>query len=280
MKKFSSKFSVRFWGVRGSFSVAEADCFGYGGHTTCIEVRVDNRLIIIDSGTGIRNLGWSLMANQAPVEADIFISHTHKDHIEGFMSFLPFFHAENTFRVYGAESHSGKKMKDTINRFFDKDYWPVDLTNLPAKFEWHEMKENTYDLGGGLTVKTIFLAHPVPNLGFRFEYKNKSIAFILDHEAYEPGNDRVISFIKDTSLLVFDSAYTEEEYYKNRQGWGHSSFEKAVESAEKAGVETLIFFHHEPARTDEQLAALEKKYADNAKIKNICAAKEGAVFEV
>jgi phosphoribosyl 1,2-cyclic phosphodiesterase len=227
-------------------------------------------------------LGNSLIArSQEPLDADIFISHTHRDHIEGFLMFKPIFFNGNTFRIHGPLSESGKKFKDTIEQGFTKDYWPVGFSATKAKLEWHDLKEGVYDMGGGLTVKTLLLEHPAPTLGYRFEYGGKSIVTIFDHETYAPGNDKVIPFIQGADLVIFDSPYTDEEYHQGKQGWGHSSFESAIATAEKAGIqERLIFFHHDPDRTDAELAALEKKYAKQTTIKNVCAAKENAVFEV
>jgi phosphoribosyl 1,2-cyclic phosphodiesterase len=168
-----------------------------------------------------------------------------------------------------------------IDTVFSKDYWPVGLSVITAALEWNDLEEGACDLGDGVTVKSLLLEHPAPSLGYRIEYEDKSIAFIFDHEGYSPRNEKVISFLRDADLAVIDSQYTEEEYYKRKQGWGHNSFEKALATAEEAGVkETLVFFHHDPDRTDKQLSALEKKYRNKTKIKNVYAAKENAVFEV
>jgi phosphoribosyl 1,2-cyclic phosphodiesterase len=275
-------FFLRFWGTRGSVSVANPAMAAYGGHTTCVEIRAGNRLLIIDAGSGIRNLGNSLMAQKSvSMNADIFLTHSHWDHIEGFFMFKPFFVKNNTFQIYGPPSHSGKKIKEVFDTAFSADYWPVDISDLTATLEWRDLGEGTLDMGDGVTVKSLLLEHPAPNLGYRVEYEDKSIALIFDHEGYSPCNEKVVSFLRGADLAVIDSQYTEEEYYKCKQGWGHNSFEKALATAEEAGVkETLVFFHHDPDRTDKQLAVLEKKYRNRAKIKHVYAAKENAVFEV
>jgi phosphoribosyl 1,2-cyclic phosphodiesterase len=273
---------VRVWGARGSISVSGKDKTVYGGHTACVEVRADKRLLIVDAGSGIRSLGNSLMAQKkGPVDADIFLSHTHLDHIIGFFAFGPFFRKANTFRIHGPCSQSGKKIKDAVESVFSPDYWPVGISNIAAAIEWRDLEEGTYDLGGGLTVKTLFLEHPAPVLGYRFECGGKSAALVSDHESYAPGNARVIPFLRDADLVVFDSQFTEAEYYAGKQGWGHSSFESAIATVEKAGVKkTLLFFHHDPERTDKELAALEKKYAKQSNIEYVYAAKENVVYEV
>jgi phosphoribosyl 1,2-cyclic phosphodiesterase len=271
---------VRVWGARGSISVSEKDKTVYGGHTTCVEIRAGERLLIVDAGSGIRSLGNSLW-KAGPVDADIFLTHTHLDHIAGLFMFGPFFKKENTFRIHGPRSWSGKNIKDAVQAVFSPDYWPVGPSGIAAAIEWRDLEEGTYDLGGGLTVKTAQLDHPAPVLGYRFEYDGKSAALVFDHESYAPGNARVIPFLRDADFVIFDSQFTEEEYYAGKQGWGHSSFEGAIATAEKAGVKkTLLFFHHDPDRTDAELAELEKKYAKQTTIEYVCAAKENMVYEV
>jgi phosphoribosyl 1,2-cyclic phosphodiesterase len=275
-------FFLRFWGVRGSISVARPDMTVYGGHTTCIEIRAGKRLLIIDCGTGIYGLGNSLMGQKSEcVNADIFFTHSHFDHIEGFLMFKPFFVKKNTFRIHGPRSRSGRNIEETISSVFSPDYWPVGLSDITAKLEWRDIQEGVYDMGDGLVIKSQFLEHPAPNLGYRFEYGGKSIALVFDHEGYSARNAKIVSFLKDADLAVLDSQYTEAEYYKCKQSWGHNSFEKVIATAEEAGVrDTLLFFHHDPDRTDAQLSALEKKYARQTKIKNVYAAKENAVYEI
>jgi phosphoribosyl 1,2-cyclic phosphodiesterase len=275
-------FSLRFWGVRGSVSVASPDTVAFGGHTSCIEIRAGNRLLIIDSGTGIRNLGKNLIAEKnGPITADIFFTHSHRDHIVGFAVFGPFFIKENIFRIYGPLSQSGKNIQKVLETAFSIDYWPIGISDMPAALEWHDIHEGCLDMGGGLTVKSLLLEHPAPTLGYRFEYEGKSMVIAIDHEGYTPRNEKVVSFLRDADLVVLDAQYTEEEYFQSKQGWGHNSFEKAIATAEEAGVKkTLVFFHHDPDRTDKQLVKLEKKYAKQTKIENVYAARENAVFEV
>jgi phosphoribosyl 1,2-cyclic phosphodiesterase len=272
---------VRVWGARGSISVSGKDKVVYGGHTACIEVRAGNRLLIVDAGSGIRNLGNSLMRENGSIDADIFLTHTHLDHIAGLLLFEPFFRKENAFRIYGPRSRSGKTIRDTVEAFFSLDYWPIGFSYITAAIEWRDLEEGSYDMGGGLTIKTLRLEHPAPVLGYRFEHDGKNAVLVFDHESYAPGNAKVIPFLQDADLVVFDSQFTEKEYYDGKQGWGHGSFESAIATTEKAGVKkTLLFFHHDPARTDKELAVLEKKYAKQSIIENVYAAKENAVYEV
>jgi len=296
--------SVRFWGVRGSIPSPGADTVYYGGNTTCLEIRADERLLIVDLGTGIRPLGDWLIANDLKekgcIEADIFVSHTHWDHIMGFPLFIPIFIPETTLRIRGPVSFEEDSLKTIIENQLSYRYWPVRAGELAAKIEYSQLREtilesthcaasgvcgSPLDLGGGLKVSSKFLNHPIFCLGYRFDYKGKSIVTIFDHEPFQnlfptdpsaagynkeaaregelaaiEENERVCRFFKDADLLIHDAQYTKEEYLTHR-GWGHGSYEHAIDSAVKANVKKLVFFHHDPARTDEQLKKLENDYA-------------------
>jgi len=272
--------SVRFWGVRGSMPCPGPETVVFGGNTSCLEIRADDRLVIIDMGTGIRPLGDRLMDGDyisGPVDADVFISHTHWDHIMGFPMFNPIFSPETKLRIRGPVLSVDDKLSSIIGAQFSNRYWPVKLSDLSAQIEYHEIKEGEFDLGEGLKVITKSLNHPLHCLGFRFEYGGKSIVTIYDHEQNNGDDDSPIKkFSENADILIHDSQYTAEELQKHL-GWGHSSYEYVYGLAVRAGVKKLVFFHHDPKRSDVQLEAIEKEY--NAKIAGkpmeILAAREG-----
>ena len=279
--------SVRFWGVRGSIPCPGRDTVEFGGNTSCLEIRADNRLIIVDLGTGVRLLGDWIMENDSknrPLDMDIFITHTHWDHIMGFPMFTPIFIPGAKMRISGPVSYNDDTLESIISDQLSYRYWPVRQSELAAKIEYHELKETAQDLGGGLKLITKYLNHPILCLGYRFEYQGKSIVTAYDHEPYrnlfptdpnDPSynedaakegeeaareeNERIFQFFKDADILIHDSQYTREEAEKHL-GWGHSSFETAAEAAGKAGAKKVIFFHHDPNRTDEKLKTLYEKY--------------------
>ena len=299
-------FSVRFWGVRGSMPCPGPDTCIYGGNTTCLEIRAGKRLVIIDAGTGIRPLGDALLDRNYypnPVDADIFISHTHWDHIMGFPMFTPFYDPQTRLRIRGPVSSEGDTLEAIIGTQLSYKFWPVRLSELAAKIEYDQIRETAIDLGGGLRVTTKYLNHPNLCMGYRFEYQGKSIVTAFDHEPFrnlfpvdpaDPGynkeaakegedaareeNAKVSGFFRGADLLIHDAQYDSGEF-KTHLGWGHSSFDFAVSAARSAGVKKLFLFHHDPNRTDRQLAEFENFYRNAERGMEIKMAREGLVAE-
>ena len=280
--------SVRFWGTRGSIPCPGANTVVYGGNTSCLEIRADDKLVILDCGTGIKPLGDSLMAGdfkKGPIDTDIFITHTHWDHIMGFPMFSPLFIPSSKLRIRGPVSYEDDTLESIIGTQLSYRYWPVRQSELSAQIVYDQIKETSLDLGDGLWVTTKYLNHPILCLGYRFEYKAKVIVTCYDHEPFrnlfptdpaDPSynedaaregalvareeNEKILQFMRGADLLIHDSQYTAQEYKAGKVGWGHSSFEHAVNSAHRAGAKKLVLFHHDPNRTDAQLTELEDSY--------------------
>jgi len=298
--------SVRFWGVRGSIPCPGPDTVIYGGNTTCLEIRADDRLLIADLGTGLRRLGDWLMVNDlkkyGKIKADIFVTHTHWDHILGFPMFTPVYIPGTELRITGPVSFENNTLKNIIETQLSYQYWPVTAGELAANIEYNQIKETTLDMGGGLSMTSKFLNHTILCLGYRFDYQGKSIALVFDHEPfrnlfsanpadenYDEGaakegeiaaaeeNEKIRNFIKGADIVVHDTQYMENEY-TTHTGWGHATFEHAINAVNGIGVKTLVFFHHDPSRTDSQLEQLEKKYTNNSVMK-IIMAREGTTLE-
>jgi len=298
-------FYVHFWGVRGSIPCPGHSTVEFGGNTTCLEIRTDKKLVIVDLGTGVKPLGDQLMASdfkKGPMDMDIFISHTHWDHIMGFPMFTPLFIPGTKMRIRGPVSYNDDTLASIIGDQLSYRYWPVRQIELTAKIEYMELKETTLDMGEGLKVTTKYMNHPILCLGYRFEYQGKSIVTSFDHEPFrnlfptdpkDPSyneqaahdgeeaaneeNSRILRFISGADILIHDTQFTSEEYEKHK-GWGHSSYEIAIDAASKAGVKKLIFFHHDPNSTDDFLASIEEKYKKlaNGKLNfEIIMAREG-----
>jgi phosphoribosyl 1,2-cyclic phosphodiesterase len=301
--------SVRFWGDRGSIPCPGPATVRYGGNTSCLEIRADGKLVIIDLGTGIKPFGDSLMENdfkKGPIDADVFITHTHWDHIMGFPMFTPIFIPTTTLRIRGPVSYEGESLESILGAQMDYRYWPVRLSEVSAKIVYDQIKETSLDLGDGLWVTTKYLSHPILCLGYRFEYRGKSIVTAYDTEPfrnvfptdpsdpnYDEGaalegeeaareeNEKLLKFFFKADLLIHDTQYTREEY-QSKIGWGHSSYEHAINSAHRARVKKLIFHHHDPNRSDDELAGLEKKYTRLVSEKSsleLVMAREGMVVE-
>jgi phosphoribosyl 1,2-cyclic phosphodiesterase len=256
---------VRFWGTRGSIPTPGSNTVRYGGNTPCVELRTESGwLIILDAGTGIRELGRNLLerSNGAPIKGDIFLTHAHWDHIQGIPFFAPIFGRGNHFTIWGSES---------LQRSFDKVLrdqmspvvFPVSFEELDATIDFRGLPEDTPTDGTGYEVTAFAVQHPGGALGYRFcaaGGKGGSLVYVSDnelapHPRYDSSADwrqRMVTFVKGASVLIHDTTYTTEEYDHHR-GWGHSTYAEAVTLALEAGVGTLVLYHHEPRRTDEQL---------------------------
>ncbi len=297
---------IKFWGVRGSTPCPGADTVEYGGDTACLELRFDDRLIIVDAGSGIRSLGNYLVKNdlsKGPIKTEIFLSHTHWDHIMGFPFFTPIFIPGTEIKIYGPVTYEDDGLDKIVGDQLTYRYFPVKHSELSAKITYHPMKEASVDLGDGIWVTTKYLNHPILCLGYRFEYKGKVFCTCYDTEPFrnlfptdpadpnydefaaEEGknaadeeNEKIFQFIKGADVLIYDSQYTNKEYNDGKLGWGHSTFEWAINAAHKAKVKELFFFHHDPLRADSELTVLLEKYkkmiAGKTKLK-IYAAKQG-----
>ncbi|OHE59043.1 MAG: MBL fold metallo-hydrolase [Treponema sp. GWA1_62_8] len=280
--------SVRFWGDRGSIPCPGPATVKFGGNTSCLEIRADDRLVIVDLGTGVKPLGDWLMGNdfkKGPLDADIFITHTHRDHIMGFPMFTPIFIPGVKLRIKGPVSYEDETLESIIGAQLSYRYWPVRQSELAASIEYAQLKETELDLGGGLTVRTKYLNHPILCLGYRFEYKGSSIVTAYDTEPFrnvfptDPAdenydeeaaregelvvreeNEKMLRFFRNADVLIHDTQYTKKEYEAGKMGWGHSSYEYAINAAHKADVKKLVLFHHDPNRTDDQLEQLEVEY--------------------
>jgi len=268
---------VKLWGVRGSIAVPGPQTARYGGNTTCIEVRSDDdSLIILDAGTGIFPLAQSLLS-RLPVTANIFISHTHWDHIQGLPFFIPIFIPGNKVRIHGAyDIVSMRGIEQIMEVQMQYSYFPIREAELKASIEYETLTVGEKVAIGDATVLPVLLNHPVTDLGYRVECNGKSMFFTGDHEPwvniYAPEDHEFAEYqamitqrqaeldaiIGPVDLLVCDSAYTTGEY-PQKIGWGHGTYDGAILMAKRIGAKRLICTHHEPTRNDE---ALEKVFAE------------------
>jgi phosphoribosyl 1,2-cyclic phosphodiesterase len=255
---------LRFWGTRGSIPSPGPNTVRYGGNTPCVEVRTDTDwLVILDAGTGIRELGRSLVAraNGNRIAADIFLTHAHWDHIQGIPFFAPIFQPGNHFTIWGS-----KTLETSIDRVIRDQMspvvFPVTFEQLDATIDFGEIAEDAME-GNGYRVAAFGVRHPGGALGYRFSSANGkggSLVYISDNElnpsATYPSpaqwKEHLVSFVRGATVLVHDATYTTDEYDKHR-GWGHSTYEDAVTLALDAGVERLVLFHHRPERTDDEV---------------------------
>jgi len=256
---------VQFWGTRGSIPSPGPLTVRYGGNTPCVEVRTDDGwLMILDAGTGIRELGQSLIerANGSPIQGDIFLTHAHWDHIQGIPFFAPIFQRGNHFNIWGSktlETNIDKVVRDQMSPVV----FPVTFEELDATIDFRTLADGERSGGNGYEVTAFEVRHPGGALGYRFSAEGSpqgSLVYVSDNELgitdrYGPPGDwreRLVKFARSAKVLIHDTTYTTEEYDHHR-GWGHSTYRDGVELALEAGVGTLVLFHHEPRRTDDEL---------------------------
>jgi len=249
--------------VRGSIPVPGPQTLKFGGNTSCVEVRCDDTLIIFDAGTGIRTLGDQLQA-QGPVNAHLFLSHVHWDHIQGFPFFAPAFIAGNTIHMYGAKTGWGS-IKSSLSGQMDRPNFPVTLKELPSELHFHDLDEGErLSLNADLEVTTAAGRHPGGVFIYRVNYKNHAVVYATDTEHIDPVDPKLVPLVQDADLLIYDSMYTPGEYAgndgsANKKGWGHSTYSAGIELAQRANVQRFVLFHHDPRRNDSEVVQLESE---------------------
>ena len=246
--------SVRFWGVRGGISCPDAALARYGGNTACVEVRCGNHLIIFDGGTGLRPLGSKLAVAPAPLEADLFFSHCHIDHICGLPFFAPAFLSSTNLRLWAGNLLPHYTLEETMLDFTSEPLFPNAFDTFSAKIEFRD-----FHAGEALTphlnikLRTAPLNHPGGSTGYRLEYQGRSIAYITDTE-HKPGilDKNILALAQRADLMIYDGSYTDDEFPK-RIGWGHSTWQEGARLAEAAQAKVLAIFHHDPIHDDNFL---------------------------
>jgi phosphoribosyl 1,2-cyclic phosphodiesterase len=278
---------VRFWGVRGSIPTPGPSTVRYGGNTTCIEVRPRNgKIIIIGAGSGIRSLGNHLVTHDMKnglLDIDLFVSHTHWDHIMGFPFFTPIFIPGNKIRVHGPVNIGDEGLEKIFALQMSYNYFPLRADELAADISYELLKEGTYRLEGDVSITTKILNHPIIDLGYRVEADDRVFVTAYDTEPfrnlfdgnpedddYDPeaaregeiaareNNRRVLEFMQGADLVVHDAQYTNEEYQSSRIGWGHSPVEYVLKNTIRAGCKRVALFHHDPTRSDDELEKIER----------------------
>jgi phosphoribosyl 1,2-cyclic phosphodiesterase/CheY-like chemotaxis protein len=288
---------VKFWGVRGSVPSPGPDTVFYGGNTSCVEVRADGELIILDAGTGIRSLGRQLQEEfrTRPMQMTILISHPHWDHIQGFPFFLPAYDQQNQVRILGFEGPR-KGVEATLSIQMESPYFPISMEALPGNIHFEELKSLDFNVGK-VAVKAHFMNHPGVCAGYKLLTSAGTIVYFPDNELFgrlksaEAAHQRqehtdfarkqdakLGEFIAGADVVISDAQYSAAEYAEH-VGWGHSCVDDVVELAIGANVKQLFLFHHDPDHTDAQiahmLAGARKQVAEAKSQLQVEAAREG-----
>ena len=290
-----SEFKIKFRGVRGSYPVADANYLKYGGNTSCVEINVGGHLIILDAGTGLINLGSELMmkyiesgstiTERTPVNATIFISHIHQDHILGIPFFKPMHLASTKLNLFGGVAQDEKLETELSKLLFTKTF-PLDLGDIAAELKIQDLNETNYIIlrkGEEPIVTRVYdfyssqcneddviiscyksFAHPQNGVFvYKIYYKGKSLVYATDKESYSGGDKKLIKFARNCNLLIHDAQYTTEDYlslYTPKQGFGHSTYDMALDAKNQIGADKLVFFHFDPSYDDKKLDELASMY--------------------
>ena len=295
---------LTFWGTRGSIPTPGKSTVRYGGNTPCLELRLPgDELIILDAGTGIRNLGEKLIERGESIKAHLLISHPHWDHIQGFPFFKPAFISGNEFTIIGPHSQH-VTLRQMLAHVMDKVYFPVQLHELKASIKFVAMKEGTTKVFDA-ALSSLYVNHPSLTLGYRLDVAGRSLVYISDNEPFDSEftssmknfdpvvvrkyaksktdpNQRVIDFVKGADVLIHDATYTPEEYVSHA-GWGHSHYLFCLKIAHEAAVKKLILSHHDQAHDDTVVDNILNKCRQEIKTRNYSfecyAAAEGMEME-
>lgn len=287
------KFTIKFYGVRGSHPNPSKHTLDFGGNTSCVEVNVNGHRVIIDAGTGIINLGNELIKefiasgtnnqNRKPISLTMLFSHTHHDHIQGFPFFKPAFVGTSTLYMFGSKSLN-VGFAETLSHSMFTPFFPVDLGEMAAQMYIRNFKEtemillypnklepevrnlNRSDEKVPDNVATITCiksyAHPKDGvLIFRINWKGKSVVYASDKESYIGGDSRLSSFARNADILIHDTQYTIDDYSSPitpKQGYGHSTPEMAIDAIKAAGAHKLVMFHYDPGYDDDLIRQIEK----------------------
>lgn len=274
MKK--NDFFVRFWGVRGSLPVPGPKTIKFGGNTPCVEIRCGPHILVIDAGSGAKNLGHSL-AQEGCTEIDLLFSHSHFDHISGLPFFAPLYSKGREVNIWSGHLEGHMTTRELIADFIREPYFPVSPHQFRAKVNYRDFSiGDTFAPKPGITITTAPLNHPNGCCGYRIEWQGKSICYVTDTEHREGELDQnILKLIHQADIVIYDATYTNDEYPEFK-GYGHSTWQEGVRLCNSAAAGQLVLFHHRPCHDDEFMEAVEK-LAIAARARTV-AAREGMVL--
>lgn len=264
----TSRGVVRLWGARGSTPTPGARFLRHGGQTSCMSVTYEGAHYVFDAGSGLRDLGMDLMAGTERT-VNLFVTHTHWDHIQGFPFFIPAYVPGFDITIWGAEGF-GKDLESVFRGQLDRDYFPVQMEDMSSSLQFHHLPDNPVELNG-VRISWEYAQHPGATVGYKIELGGRKVAWVpdneflqgytgapeeltRDHPAVAPYR-KMIDFLSDVDVLIHEAQYTNEEY-PGKIGWGHCCVSNACVLMKLAKVPHWIVTHHDPGHDD---AFLDRK---------------------
>lgn len=281
MDTAQGQFIVKFWGVRGSIPSPGTHTIRYGGNTACVEILVNGTRIVFDGGTGLRVLGERLL-NSEPIEGHLFFTHTHWDRIQGFPFFIPAFHPQNHFHIYGAVGLNGASIKQRLSDQMLRPNFPVPLQMMKSELVFHDITPGAVIPIDDIVIETVSLNRPNGALGYRVTWAGHSVVYATDtdHSPEKP-DEGMLYLAQQSDVLIFDTVYADHTYYdievaansRSPHLWRHS-----IETALNTQAKSIVMFHHDPSHDDAFLEMVESEM--QVDYPNVCMAREGMLITV
>lgn len=274
----AKKFSVKFWGARGSMSTAAAKVTKYGGNTSCVEITCGDRTLIFDAGSGIRGLGERLMKSKSK-KLHLFFTHCHYDHIAGLPFFSPLFSPKTDIDIWSGHLPGKNKTRRMVQDYMRSPFFPVGPEVFGAKIKYRDFNpRDRLEPCKGVRVETISLNHHDGCIGYRINFSGRSVCYITDttHVPNLP-DQPLIDFVKGADLMIYDGTYTDKEFPQYAD-FGHSTWQEGARISQAAGVKNYCIFHHRPSRSDKALDKIEA--AAKKKFRKSRVAKEGQTIKI
>ena len=268
-----------FWGVRGSIPTPGLEFSKFGGNTSCVELIIEDKVIIFDMGSGLKKLGDSLVERNIK-NFDILVSHFHFDHTCGLPFFKPAYDPKCSFSIMAGKMLTRQDVQGVLNAQITSPSFPITVSDFNANVKYvdFEIGEPIYLKDKKIKISTINLNHPDGAVGYRVQFEGKSICYITDHEhLLGKENGQLISFIRGANVLIYDSTYNDENF-NNYIGWGHSTWQEGTRLAQLAGVDKYFIYHHNPDNTDSVMRKIEKESKEISD--NFFVAKEGMCVNI
>ena len=259
--------TVDFWGVRGSVPSPGPKTTRYGGNTSCVSITADNKILILDAGTGIRNLG-SAIISKPDLEIFVIVTHSHWDHIQGFPFFTPIYQPNRPVHMFPTLHKKNVVLASLIDQM-DGAHFPVTPDQVPSSFNFITENPLEFLAEKGFQVELIPMNHPGKAFGYKISIEDKIICYFTDNEIDPPYEksieiEKLTQKCKNADILIHDAQYTEDDM-PLKHGWGHSLISQVTELGKSADVKNLVYYHHDPERTDDMLDKELEKAAKTLK---------------